>query len=258
MIFSSSGVNGIVFVITKSVLRFFSSTTFDMENLDSRPGDTTFVAVVAGATGATGRWIVCDLVNNPSCKSVIALTRSDIEALGDVFPSADPELVKCKLIVKKLDFNLLKERGEFTESFNPGPKVAFCALGSAPFSEDSDFVTPVAFGRACKAAGVESMFLVSAQGARAGSWIKYSDTIGRREDAFKALDFRRLGIYRSGMMDRQEKTRTKELIRHILPSFLVLSTKDIARVMVESAIRMKDGTFAFSHSEIKQIAASLY
>ncbi len=229
-----------------------------MENLDSHPRQTSFTAVVAGATGATGRWIVCELVNNPSCTAVIALTRSDIGSPGEVFPSADAEFMKSKLIIQKIDFNLLKQTGEFSESSKPQPQVAFCALGSAPFSEDSDFITPVAFGRACKAAGVESMFLVSAQGAKPGSWIPYSDTIGRREEAFKALNFRRLGIYRSGMMDRQEKTRTNEWIRHILPSCLVLSTKDIARVMVESAIRMKDGVFIFSHSEIKKIAASFH
>jgi len=229
-----------------------------MENLNATGNEGGFSAIVGGATGATGRWIVCDLINNPSCKSVVAVTRSDISSPTDTFPSADPVLLKTKLIVEKEDFAALIQSGQFSNPLSGSPKVGYCAMGSAPFSEESDFVAPVAFAKACKCAGVDSMFLVSAQGAKAGSWIKYNDTLGRREDAFKALGFRRLGMYRSGIMDRQEKARTKELIRHILPSFLVISTKDISRVMVESAIRMKEGTFVFSHSDMKKIAASLY
>ena len=228
-----------------------------MEHLEETIKETSFTAIVGGATGATGRWIVCDLVNSSSCKSVVAITRSDIACPTDTFPSADPELLKTKLTIQREDFPTLAVSGLFSRSIHGSPVVGFCAMGSAPFSEESDFVAPVAFAKACKAAGAESMFLVSAQGAKAGSWIKYNDTLGRREDAFKAMGFRRLGIYRSGIMDRQEKARTKEMLRHILPSFLVISTKEISRVMVESAIRMKEGTFIFSHSDMKKIAKTL-
>jgi len=51
-----------------------------------------------------------------------------------------------------------------------------------------------------------------------------------------------LGIFRSYFIERQEKTRWKEYIGKSLPSSLVISSKDIARVMVESAVRMKRGT----------------
>lgn len=228
-----------------------------MDNLQTEPVGECFDAIVAGSTGATGRWIVCDLINNPRCRSVVAVTRSDISAPQDIFTSADPTALKSKLTVRKVDFELLKTDEKFSAGMSDKPTVGFCALGSAPFSEESDFVAPVSFAKACKAAGVESMFLVSAQGAKAGSWFKYNDTLGRREEAFQSLNFKRLGIFRSGIMDRQEKARKKELLRHILPSFLVISTKDIARVMVESAVRMKEGTFAFSHSDMKKVAASL-
>ena len=228
-----------------------------MENFDQNIKETNFTAIVGGATGATGRWVICDLINNPSCKAVVAITRSEVSSPTDTFPSADPDLLKMKLSIQREEFANLKETGKFLQPIQGTPLFGFCAMGSAPFSEDSDYVAPVAFANACKVAGVDSMFLVSAQGAKAGSWIKYNDTLGRREDAFKAIGFRRLGIYRSGIMDRQEKARTKEMLRHILPSFLVISTKDIARVMVESAVRMKEGTIIFSHSQMKKIASSL-
>lgn len=228
-----------------------------MDNFEATIKHNSFSAMVGGSTGATGRWIVCDLINNPSCKSVIAVTRSDIPIPSETFPSADPALLKAKLVIQKEDFKQIESSGRFSSEPTDRPQIGFCAMGSAPFSEEADFTAPVAFARACKGLGVDSMFLVSAQGAKAGSWIKYNDTLGRREEAFKALNFQRLGMYRSGFMDRQEKARSKEMIRHILPSFLVISTKDISRVMVESALRMKDGVFAFSHSDMKKIAKSL-
>ena len=214
-----------------------------------------FIAIVAGATGATGRWIVGELVSNPQCTKVIALTRSDIADPSATFPSADKEQIGSKLAVHKLNFGELATKPDFGKQLPAIPTVGFCAMGSAPYTEESDFTAPVAFGRACKSAGVNSMFLVSASNAKAGSWLGYCDTIGRREEAFKGMGFGRLGIYRPGMMDRQEKRRTKELFGYILPSFMKIDTRDIAKTMVASVGRMKEGTHEFSHAEMKRFAA---
>jgi uncharacterized protein YbjT (DUF2867 family) len=131
-------------------------------------------------------------------------------------------------------------------------------MGSAPYTEESDFTVPVAFGKACKAAGVHSMFLVSAVNSKAGSIFGYVDTLGRREDAYKAMGFSRLGIYQPGFLGRQEKIRFKEYFQYIVPSSWTIDTRDLARVMIESAARMKNGVFTFSHKEMKQIASSLH
>ena len=216
----------------------------------------TYVAVVAGATGATGRWIVRDLLNSDKCTKVVALTRSDISVPSEVFPGADEAKISAKLVCHKIDWNFLKESGEFRPPL-PGPaSVAFCGLGSSPYTEESDFTMPVAFGKASKKLGVGSMFLVSSAGAKAGSWIGLLHTLGRREDAFKAIGFGRLGIFRPGMMDRQEMTRTKELIGRILPSRWVIDTREVAKSMVAAAARMKEGTHEFSHEEMKRFASS--
>jgi uncharacterized protein YbjT (DUF2867 family) len=228
-----------------------------MENLEERTTDKTFTAVVAGATGATGRWIVCELVNNDACSKVVALTRSEIPKPTETFPDADPTKIEKKLEVKKIDFTELKSSEKLPFKVTDESTVGFCAMGSAPYSEDSDFTTPVAFAKACKFAGINSMFLVSAAGAKAGSFWGIADTLGRREDAFKDVGFERLGIYRSYFIERQEKMRWKEYISKVLPSSLVISSKDIARVMVESAIRMKKGTYSFSHSDMNSICEKL-
>ena len=229
-----------------------------MDALNESPVNASFVAVVGGSTGATGRWIVGDLVNRPECSKVIALTRSEIPDPSATFPSADKDKIASKLIVHKVDWQKMNESGSFTPALPVTPTVGFCAMGSAPYTEESDFTMPVAFGKCCKALGVKDMFLVSSVGAKAGSWFGYIDTLGRREEAFKALSFDRLLIVRPGMMDRQEKKRfPKEYFKFLMPSSYVIDTRDIARVMTESAIRMKVGTHEFSHDDMKKIAATL-
>lgn len=212
------------------------------------------IAIVAGSTGATGRWIVCELVNSEKFSKVIALTRSDIVDLAAAFPSADPVKMESKLVVHKLDFSTLRESQTFSPSLPAVPTVGFCAMGSAPYTEESDYTTPVAFGKAAKSMGVDAMYLVSARGAKAGSWFGYVDTIGRREDAFREMGFGRLGIFRPGFMDRQEKRRGKEFIGRLLPKSWTIDTRDIAKAMVKTASGTDKGVTVFLDSETKRIA----
>lgn len=225
-----------------------------MNNLHEDITIEPFVAVVGGATGACGRWIVGDLVNNSHCTKVIALTRSEITDPSSMFPSIDKDKIASKLNIHKLDWSKTNEAKEFVPPLSENPTVGFCAMGSAPYTEESDYTMPVAFATSAKKAGVNSMFLVSAVGVKAGSWFGYIDTLGRREDAFKSMGFSRLGIYRPGFIDRQEKIRPKEYFKYLMPSSYVIDSRDISKVMIQSALKMKEGTFSFSHAEMKDIA----
>ena len=227
-----------------------------MQKFNGTETNESFVAVVAGSTGATGRWIVRDLINSDKCSKVVALTRSDIPNPSATFAGADEAKISGQLVVHKIDWAHLKNSNDFSPSLPSTPSAAFCAMGSSPFTEESDFTLPVAFGGACKKLGVGSMYLVSSAGAKAGSWIGLLRTLGRREDSFKGMGFLRLGIFRPGMMERQELTRTKELIGRILPSRWVIDTRDVAKTMVASAGRMKEGTHEFTHDEMKDFAAT--
>ena len=229
-----------------------------MEHLNETKQNEKFTAIVGGATGATGRWIVTGLINGDDCVRVVALTRSDIASPADTFPEADKDKMAKKLVVKKVDFKSIVTSGELPSDLGEKPSIGFCAMGSAPYTEESDFTVPVAFGRACKAAGVDSMFLVSAVNSKSGSCFGYVDTLGRREDAYKGMDFKRLGIYQPGFLGRQEKMRFKEMFQYIVPSSWTIDTKDLAKVMIESANRLKDGHFTFTHKEMKTIASGLH
>ena len=226
-----------------------------MQKFHDNQAHKDYVAVVAGATGATGRWIVRDLILSDHCQKVIALTRSEIPYPSDTFQVGDESIISKKLIVHRIDWQKLKETNEFSPPLPTGPSVGFCAMGSSPYTEESDYTLPVAFGVGCHKLGVGSMFLVSSAGASTGSWIGLLRTLGRREETFKEIEFDRLGIFRPGMMERQEMTRTKELIGRILPSRWVIDTRDVSKTMVAGAARMHEGVHIFSHEEMKRFAA---
>jgi hypothetical protein len=94
----------------------------------------------------------------------------------------------------------------------------------------------VEFGRLAKSFGVSRCALVSAVGAKAGSIFGYVDTIGRREDAFKAMEFPDgLVIFRPKLLLRQESKRTKEKILECFsPDSQCIDTRDMAKIIVKS------------------------
>ena len=178
-------------------------------------------------------------------------------SVTESFPTINEEKAKTKLTVQIVeDFKTLGSSPLPLPASVPRPTVGFCAMGSAPFTEENDFTAPVAFGKSCEASGVRSMFLVSSTGAKTGSVFGYVDTLGRREDAYKLMGFGRLGIFRPGMMDRQEKSQTRlkeKIFGALIPTRFIIDTRDIARSMVIAAKTMKDGTHSFDSDDMKQI-----
>lgn len=184
-------------------------------------------AVVAGSTGATGRWCVCEFLQDPNCKKVVALTRRSIADTRAVFPLGDLEKLEVKEVA---DFSTLESLQ--IESLNgPSPIYAVCALGSAPFSEMSDFVIPGYFGDFCKKIRVKKMSLISSVSAQTGSIFGYLDTLGRREDKFINLGFENLLILRPGFLLRQELRRFKERFEVFFPESKKIDTRDLAKVV---------------------------
>ena len=57
-----------------------------------------------------------------------------------------------------------------------------------------------AFARGCLAAGIERFGLLSAAGSSAKSWIRYARIMGEKEDAVRSLGFKRLAIFRPGII----------------------------------------------------------
>ena len=208
--------------------------------LTASASSRTYQAVVAGSTGASGRAVVGELLKDPKCVRVVALTRT--------VPSEKVDTSE-KLIFS--DFAEFPKSGDFIANV---PTVAVVAMGTAPWTEEADVTAPTAFGRKAADFGVVKCALVSAVGASTGSMFGYVDAMGRREQAFQEIKFLEgLVIFRPKFLLRQEKMRTKEkFFEKISPDSQCIDTRDMAKVIVASLSADVGGVFVVEHREMKK------
>jgi uncharacterized protein YbjT (DUF2867 family) len=199
-------------------------------------------AIVLGGTGAVGSALVKELLASPLFSSVRILMRRSTDLFKDLPGS---QKLKMQVIdMKDLEF----EAAEWADGCN----VAFCTLGVGQprkvskeelWKVDVEYVR--AFGKGCKAAGVEHMSLLSAVYANSRSDNFYLHIKGNSEEALRALKFDQLSLFRPsllvtqqmryGLQDRLTQTLFP-LLSFVLPSKLhEISVKDLAHAMVLNA-----------------------
>jgi uncharacterized protein YbjT (DUF2867 family) len=157
-------------------------------------------AIVIGATGATGKELVQQLLDNNSYGTV------------KIFVRKKPALVHPKLEVHVVDFDHPKKWKQHLIG-----DVLFSALGTtlkAAGSKEAQYKIDCSYQLdAAKHAadnGVKTYVLVSAAGASSSSSIFYSKMKGELEDAVKELPFERIYIFQPTILDRNDKSRGKE------------------------------------------------
>lgn len=148
-----------------------------------------------GATGLVGREILQLLLADPANR-VVALARRK------------PELTHERLTTHVINFDAPATWANLVEG-----DVLFSALGTtlkAAGSKEAQYLVDHTYqldaARAARAAGVETLVLVSATGADPRSSIFYSRMKGELERDVEALGFPRTRILRPGLLDgeRQE------------------------------------------------------
>lgn len=159
-------------------------------------------ALVIGATGATGKDLIPDLLLDETYTEVVAFVR---RASGINHP-------KLKEIVT--DFDQLEQ----VRTLITG-EVLFSCLGTTLKEAGTkerqfhvDFEIPSQFARLARENGVMKMVLLSAYGASASSSVFYSKIKGQLEDAVTALGFDTLVIFRPGVLVRKDTDRAGEKI----------------------------------------------
>ncbi len=152
----------------------------------------TLSVIVLGATGAVGGEAVRGLLELGCVERVTTLNRRPIVGLSDqrvtqhTVDVLDPATYRALI---------------------PGHQAAICTLGVGQPSKmtreeflrvDKDAV--LAFAKACKAGGVEHFELLGAVGANARSRAFYLRVKGELEEGLRALNFRRLSLFRPSMI----------------------------------------------------------
>ena len=211
-------------------------------------------AIVLGATGATGRALVQQLLDHPAFGSVT------------IFVRKAPALTHEKLKVHVIDFSKLQTYKNLIVG-----DVLFSALGTTRKDAGSkanqyevDYTYQYEFAKMALNNGVDHYALVSSYGADETSLFFYLKIKGALEEAIKKLSFQSICIYQPPSLIRQpdllrpaEKRviwMMKKLSRiGILRSQQPLSVATLAEKMIAEAVQDTRGVKVFLP---KDIAAS--
>ena len=189
-------------------------------------------AILLGATGAVGRDLVRQLLQDDRFTELYLLVRRIPEGLSSP-----------KLRIELLDFDQPNEWPELPEA-----DVLFSSLGTtlrdagsqaAQYRVDYGYQYEVA--RRAAARGVPHYILVSSWGAKSKARSFYSRMKGELEEAVQALPFRRISILRPPLLLRPGSTRSGERLTAavlrglgalgLLRAFRPMPTSVVARCM---------------------------
>lgn len=192
-------------------------------------------ALIIGATGATGKDLVNQLLDDKDFVEVNIFVRKPIEIQND------------KLKVHVVDF----EKPEQWKDEVKGDVAFSClgttlkAAGSKEAQRKVDFDYQYEFAKAAKENSVDDYILVSSYGANPKSKIFYSRMKGELEEAVKQLHFGKITIFKPGMLERKDSDRPGEVLGSriikfanrlgLLESQKPLPTTILAKAMVNSS-----------------------
>lgn len=158
-------------------------------------------AIILGATGAVGRDLVQEHLQDDSVTELYLLGRRTPEGLSSP-----------KLKIQVLDFDQPDQWPELPEA-----DVLFSCLGTTLHDAGSqaaqyrvDYSYQYEVARRAAARGVPHYVLVSAWGAKASSRSFYTRMKGELEAAIQALPFRHISILRPPLLERKGSTRGGE------------------------------------------------
>jgi uncharacterized protein YbjT (DUF2867 family) len=210
-------------------------------------------AMVLGATGATGRELVTQLLAHPAFASV------------SIFVRKKPDLEHQKLKVHEINFSKLNSYKNLVVG-----DVLFSALGttrkvagSKANQYEVDYTYQYEFAKMASENGVNHYALVSSTGANKNAWFFYLKTKGALEEEIKKLPFKSIKIYQPPTLIRQAdllRPAEKRGIRilntlnrfGILRSQKPLSVSVLAKKMIDEVLRNKQGKTIYQPKDIKE------
>lgn len=211
-------------------------------------------AIIIGGTGATGKELVTQLLEDQCFEAVTVLVRRP-------FFESHPKLTEIIMDFEKLNDYQKEITGD----------VAFSTLGTtlkdagskdAQWRVDHDY--QLEFAKIAKANGVESFVLLSAFGADVNSSFFYNKMKGTLEENMQKLNFSQLTVLHPGGIDRPDSTRAGEKMMMkglkafntigIFKAYAPISTQRLAKAMIASYFKFKEKHKIVSLKEIFTIS----
>ena len=210
-------------------------------------------ALIIGATGATGKDLVAQLLEDAAFDNVHIFVRRDVDLHHD------------KLHVHVVDFDKMDEwKGQLKGD------ALFSALGTTIKKAGSqqaqwkiDYTYQYEVAKAARENGVETMALVSSAWATADSKVFYTRMKGQLEEDVKKLGFRSLSIMRPPSLIRKDTDRFGERISvglllalnkiGLLRAIRPMPTDQVAKAMITMAKEGKEGVFTLEPKDLWNI-----
>jgi uncharacterized protein YbjT (DUF2867 family) len=216
-------------------------------------GMTSRTALVAGASGLVGGFLLDELLASPLYQQVHSLGRRAL-------PREHPRLTQ-----RTVDFTRLEDEPL------PPAEDAFCCLGTTIKKAGSreafravDHDAVLAFARTAQRAGARRLLVVTAQGADPRSRIFYSRVKGEVEQALQALGLESLFLLRPWLLlgERNERRPGEQaailaskalgpLLRPLLPR--PIEARTVARAMLALAREAPRGVQIALSEELQEL-----
>jgi uncharacterized protein YbjT (DUF2867 family) len=215
----------------------------------------SFRVLVVGGTGQVGSALVRALLATSACTEVVMVNRRTIPV------TAEGRL--RQVVMDTSSENFAAKISELARACSvPGEPLyaASCigiGKGSQQWSEEDIQKLEIglvgAFARGCLAAGIERFGLLSAVGSNPKSRIRYARIMGEKEDMVRGLGFKRLAIFRPGIIAGNAHTPgyLASLGRFIPGSFGTIDQDDIGRAFVGEFLHGQDGTTILENAAMK-------
>jgi len=218
---------------------------------------TPKVALVAGASGLVGSYLIQALLEAPEYARVFALTR---RPLGREHPKLANRIVVFARMAEQLKGMTAHE--------------AFCCIGTTRAAagsdeafRDADLDAVLLFAQAARTLGATRFVVVSSVGANSASKKLYLRTKGEMEEAVATIGFPSLDILQpSLLLGPRKEMRPLELAGRILAplinplftgereSLRAIEAETVARGMIGASRRGGRGVYRYTYAAIRQLA----
>ena len=223
----------------------------------------SFRVLIIGGTGQVGAAVVRALVAEPSCTELVMVNRRAID------PGAGARVRQVVLDTAAAGFAAdvtTLARSLFAQG-DPvcGASCVGVGTGSLKWSEDDLKALEIGvvggFARGCHAGGITQFALLSAAGSNSQSSIRYARIMGLKEETVRAAGFRRLAIFRPGIIGGNAHTPVHAAwLGRLIPGPLgTIEQDDIARAFVAefAASSAPDGTVYLGNAAMRQRSRTL-
>eukprot|EP00455_Lapot_gusevi_P037773 TRINITY_DN4237_c0_g1_i1.p1 TRINITY_DN4237_c0_g1~~TRINITY_DN4237_c0_g1_i1.p1 ORF type:complete len:246 (+),score=4.82 TRINITY_DN4237_c0_g1_i1:61-798(+) len=207
------------------------------------------VALVLGATGATGKTLVRQLCQRDAWSEIRVAVRSQlspedaIKNWGSVAPAVEEKARKeeqehplYKLRQYRIDYDNLQD------TLFEGADTVFCCLGTTKAKAGSaeafrrvDYDYVLASAQKALQAGCRHFLLLSSAGSSSSSWLLYPRTKGEIEEACGKLGFPRYSIFRPSLLltEREDNRPTERVFQYIMPKLDFMIPESMSAVSVD-------------------------